>query len=184
MKSNALIILIYGFKIHYELLIQDNFYVFLRFFFGSLPLSRHSSYVLIRSIYMKIVFGLKLWSSNLEYCKVQYLGARINLNLGDCNINNQRLFYPIQAYYLKIQWQVWCPLFEGLVINYANFLTVQILWILISPLSTYEQKWCWKLYGQALRTLLPCPWMPILHPSFGASSPLPWRSYLCWDNGY
>ena len=42
---------------------------------------------------MKLVFCVKFWSSKIEYCKVQYSGAWIYLNLGYGNVTNWRLFY-------------------------------------------------------------------------------------------
>ena len=57
-KSSAVMILLCGFKIYYELLIQDHFY-FYWILLGSLPLSRYPIYVLILNIYMKLVFCVK-----------------------------------------------------------------------------------------------------------------------------
>ena len=41
---------------------------------------------------MKLEFCVKLWSSNLEYCKVQSSVEQIHLNLGDCNITTKEYF--------------------------------------------------------------------------------------------
>ena len=45
---------------------------------------------------MKLVFCVKHLLSKLEYCKVQYSGAKINLNLGYGSGTNRRLFYSIK----------------------------------------------------------------------------------------
>ena len=91
---------------------------------------------------MKLVFCVHSWYSNLGDFRVQYSCARINVNIGYFNITIKGCFVLQRDYYLRSPWQLWRPLFEGLVMKSANLFSVKIWWTLIPPLRMYELKYC------------------------------------------